>query len=290
MMDRAQLRYFLAIVDAGNFSRAAARVNVAQPTLSVAIAKLEARLGTRLFVRSSQRVQLTEAGSRLLDQARLIEAQFHEAERLVAARAPVRTLRLGILSTLATGLTEAMLAARTMPEPIELVEGTERDLAARLERGRIDAAITVLRSGGRFDREPLFMEDYRLAMPASHRLAGQNAVAAEALASETMILRRGCEALAETSRHFTLRGIRPPFSFKTQSDDRALAMIRQGIGITVMPAGLPIAGISRPMLAGFDLRRQIGLVFSEQLPAAARDISATLAAARSVLGRHQAAQ
>jgi DNA-binding transcriptional LysR family regulator len=62
MIDRYQLRYFLAVADHGNFSRAAAHCNVAQPTLSVGIAKLEKDLGTQLFIRNSRRVQLTGAG------------------------------------------------------------------------------------------------------------------------------------------------------------------------------------------------------------------------------------
>src|SRR3990167_2289434 len=65
-MDRYLLRYFLAIVETGNFSRAAARENVAQPTLSAGIAKLEGQLQARLLDRTNRRVHLTEAGSRFL--------------------------------------------------------------------------------------------------------------------------------------------------------------------------------------------------------------------------------
>ncbi|RYG01519.1 MAG: LysR family transcriptional regulator, partial [Caulobacteraceae bacterium] len=70
MMDRYLLRYFLAIVETGNFSRAAARENVAQPTLSAGIAKLEGQLQARLFDRTNRRVHLTQAGSRFLVHAR----------------------------------------------------------------------------------------------------------------------------------------------------------------------------------------------------------------------------
>ena len=66
MIERYLLRYFLAVVDQGNFSRAAAHCLVSQPTLSVGIAKLEQAVGAPLFLRSNQRVELTEAGSRLM--------------------------------------------------------------------------------------------------------------------------------------------------------------------------------------------------------------------------------
>ena len=72
MLDRYLLRYFLAVVDHGNFSRAASQCNVSQPTLSVGVAKLEREVGAPLFVRSNQRVELTEAGARFLPHARRI--------------------------------------------------------------------------------------------------------------------------------------------------------------------------------------------------------------------------
>jgi len=286
-MDRYQLRYFLAVVDAGNFSRAAARVNVAQPTLSVAIAKLEASLGARLFHRSSQRVHLTEAGTRLLDHARRIESEFNLAERDVAGPRPTRLLRLGVLATIAAGLVERLVERRAAGEgeALEIVEGGERDLIARLERGRIDAALTVLRPDSRnYGREGLFREPYLLALPARHRLAGEKSVAAEALSEEAMILRRQCEALPETSRHFTARGVRPRFSFRTTSDERALAMVRAGLGVTVMPEGLPAEGVVRPALAGFGLSREIGLLFPPAFDEEARAASPTIRAARELPG------
>src|SRR5688572_14365410 len=102
MIDRYLLRYFLAVVDRGTFSRAAQQVNVAQPTLSVGIAKLERLLGTPLFHRSSQRVHLTEAGSRFAVHARRIENEFNLAESAVSGMQSLRTLRIGALSTIPT--------------------------------------------------------------------------------------------------------------------------------------------------------------------------------------------
>src|SRR4051812_19977824 len=109
MIDRYQLRYFLAVVDAGNFSRAAAQVNVTQPTLSVGIAKLEKSLGSRLFVRNSQRVQLTEAGVRLLAHARSIESEFNSLEDRISADGAPIVLRIGVLSTISVELVEPIV-------------------------------------------------------------------------------------------------------------------------------------------------------------------------------------
>lgn len=266
MIDRYLLRYFLAVVDTGTFSRAAQQSNVSQPTLSAGIAKLERLLGRKLFARSSQRVHLTEAGTRLLAHARRIEGEFNEAEAAVRDMAPARVLRLGVLSTIATpilaGLVERMRAG--CPDlKLELVEGSERTLLQGLGRGRIDAALGLIRDTQRFAAEPLWQEGYVLALPETHDLAAEAMVPAEALSREVMIVRTQCEALSETSRHFTERGIRPFFSLKTANDDRALAMVRAELGITVVPETSCAAGVANPGLSGFSLRRTIGLIWRD---------------------------
>src|SRR3546814_7358126 len=96
-----------------------------------------------------------------------------------------------------------------------------------------------------------------------------------------MILRRHCEALSETSRYFTDRNIRPLFSFITTSDERALAMVRAGLGVTVMAASNAGPGIALPKLQGFDLERRIGV---RRNPRSATDGETFVAAARACLG------
>lgn len=264
MIERYQLRYFLAVVDAGSFSRAAAQVNVTQPTLSVGIGKLEAALGAKLFLRNAQRVHLTDAGVRLLSHARVIESEFSGLDQILAAPRAARTVRLGVLSTIPSDLIAKVVAVnRASPEPdaVEIVEGSERDLVGRLQRGRIDLALSIVRPREtRFAVEPLFSEGYRVAAPIGHPSLGQEVVPAESLASETMIVRRHCELLSETSRHFTERGVRPRFSYRSTNDDRVLRMVDAGLGITVMPETYASPDLDWPRLAGFDHRREIGLL------------------------------
>lgn len=264
MIERYQLRYFLAVVDAGSFSRAAVQVNVTQPTLSVGIGKLEAALGAKLFLRNAHRVHLTEAGVRLLSHARVIENEFSGLDQKLAAPRAVRTARLGVLSTIPSPVIAQVVAgnlASPAPDLVEIVEGSERDLVGRLQRGRIDLALSIVRTGEtRFAVEPLYSEGYRVAAPAGHASLGQEVVAAESLASETMIVRRHCELLSETSRHFTERGVRPRFSYRSTNDDRVLRMVDAGLGITVMPETYAPPALNWPRLAGFDHRREIGLL------------------------------
>ncbi len=265
MIDRYLLRYFLAVIDAGTFSKAAAQCHVSQPTLSVGIAKLEREYGQPLFHRTNRRVELTTAGARLAPHARRIEAEFALAERGAREASPRAPLRLGLLATVPTDWIASWLAAIAPllgTQPVEIVEGRERDLIERLARGRIDAALTIVRpESERFAADILFEEGYALALPVTHPLAARAVIAAEELAADRMIVRRHCEALSDTSRHFTARGVRPFFPARTTSDERAIAYVRAGLGITVMPACFRDPGIARPRLADFPLTRTVGLLW-----------------------------
>lgn len=262
MIDRYLLRYFLAVVDQGAFTRAAAQCRVSQPTLSVGIAKLERLVGVKLINRTNRRVDLTPAGVRFAVHARRIEAAFLDAQSVGEAdtdRAAPLT-RIGLLSTLpGRRVEQALTAARAAGERIEIVEGRQKDLHGFLERGRIDAAIGIVDGDPRAQRS-LFTEPYGLVLPLNHPLADETEIEAEAVAAETMIVRRHCEALAETSRHFTARGVRPFMAAKTTSDDRTLAYVRSGLGVTVMPRSFAGDGVAIPLLAGFGVTRTIGVL------------------------------
>ena len=266
MIDRYHLRYFLSVVDTGNFSRGAAACNVSQPTLSVGIAKMEAALGRPLFNRTNRRVELTEAGVRLLAHARMIEAEFAAAEREVAGTVNVQTIRLGVLTTTPRRWIEHVLAERrTFPpgDRIEIVEGGERDLRSRLTRGRIDTALMIVRDDdAATSSHHILTEGYALALSTSHPLATRDVIHVGELANDPMIVRRHCELLSETSRFFTARGIRPFFPARTTSDDRALSYVAAGLGVTVMPDCFRHAGVARVRLDGFDFTRDVRLVYA----------------------------
>ena len=281
-MDRYLLRYFLAIVETGNFSRAAARENVAQPTLSAGIAKLEGQLQARLFDRTNRRVHLTQAGSRFLIHARRIEHEFNLAQASVSGAAQTELLRVAVLSTIPTALLEQALTQRAVgDERVELLEGSEREVISLLDRGRADVALTILRpSTEKFASERLFEEGYGLALPSTHRLAEAASLRGEELADEVMMVRRHCEVLAQTSRYFTDRHVRPAFSYRGVNDDRVMAMVRAGLGITVMPDSYREAGVARVKLEGFTPRRIVGLCYAG--PAARYRTSGFVQAAREL--------
>lgn len=261
MLDRYLLRYFLAVVDHGTFSRAALACNVAQPTLSVGIAKLERTVGHALLVRSNQRVELTEAGIRFLDHARTIEREFNMALQSMGQSTRLPPFRMGVLTSI-SGAIVATAVAETRPtheDRFELLFGSERELIGHLAKGRVDVALTLVdRGSDRFAQRPVLTEGYALALSTDHPLAPNDAIAPEQLAGDIMIVRRHCEALSETSRFFVERGVRPHFALRSTNDERVLQMVAAGLGVTVMPASYGHPGVARPRLTGFSLQRTLG--------------------------------
>ena len=289
MIDQYLLRYFLAVAETGNFSRAAKAVSVTQPTLSAGIAKLERELGARLFDRNRQGVALTPAGSRFLVRARRIAAEYeHALVELSEVRDPT-LLRIGVLGTIPTRMIETLLEqhrALRSSEALEILDGGERDLAERLERGRIDVALTVVRPHhGRFYPEVLANERYMMVLPKDHPLANESEVMAEQLARDRMALRRHCEALPEINRFFIARGVRPRFVLKTTSDERVLAIARTGAGVGMLPECFAEASVRFVPVKDFELAREIGLLHATEAHIAQAHSSPFLALVRRHYGK-----
>ena len=138
-----------------------------------------------------------------------------------------------------------------------------------------------------FKRTPkglLLTDAAQTALPALReafdRLAEAASLRGEELADEVMMVRRHCEVLAQTSRYFTDRNVRPAFSYRGVNDDRVMAMVRAGLGITVMPDSYREAGVARVKLEGFTPRRIVGLCYAG--PAARYRTSGFVQAAREL--------
>ncbi|MEW9855304.1 LysR family transcriptional regulator [Novosphingobium sp. M1R2S20] len=290
MIDQYMLRYFLAVAELGSFSRAARSVSVTQPTLSAGIAKLERELGARLFERERKGVSLTPAGSRFLARARRIASEYEQALLEVQAEPEPRVLRVGVLGTIPTTLVEGVLerhaAASRGEEVLELLDGSERELAERLDRGRIDVALTVVRPHhARFPTEVLSRERYMMVLPPDHPLAHEQEVQAEQLARDRMALRRHCEALPDINRFFTQRGVRPRFVLKTTSDARVLSVVRAGAGIGMMPEGFADDTVRFVPVRDFELMREVGFVYAGAMQREIGQDSPFIALVREQYGR-----
>ncbi len=260
-MELYLLRYFLAVVETGSFTKAAQTCLITQPTLSVGIKRLEDQMGVSLFVRNNKRVFLTTAGSRFLPRAKAILHEVNMASAEIAQTEQANVLRLGVLQTLPVALVAGLLAGFSVAHPgirFDLYDGSEQELLNRLDERGLDYALSLRRVDDETSR-PLFEEGYKLALPTSHRLAGERSIRGEDLANESMIVRSRCEVLSETSRHFTDRNVRPPLVYRTSQDERALSMVGAGVGITVMPESYVAPDVVRIPMRDFNPRRTVAL-------------------------------
>ena len=181
-METRELRYFVAVAEESHVGRAAERLGMAQPPLSRAIAQLERRLGTELFVRGPRGVTLTDAGQTLLDEGRAalaaVEAAERRTRRAVAAgpgRATVvLTAKAGASSELMAKLLDAY-AAEPDAVDVEVVLSAPGHQAPMLRDGRADVAILhrPFDDLSGFDVDTLAVEDQVLILPSGHPASGR---------------------------------------------------------------------------------------------------------------------
>lgn len=171
-MDLRQLRYFIAIVEEGSFSRAALSLRIAQPALSLHVRNMEADLGATLLLRTSQGVQPTETGLILLGQARSIVAQFEAVQQEIREHgsAPSGEVRLGLPGTISQMLSVPLVleARRRYPEiRLRVAEAMSGYVLEWLRDGRIDLALLYIPVDDRgFKSYAVLSEDLCLIGPA----------------------------------------------------------------------------------------------------------------------------
>src|SRR6201997_1104987 len=188
------LRYFLAVAEELHFGRAAARLYIAQPSLSSQIHKLEQMLGPDLFVRTSRQVELTPAGRALLEEAPVALAALERAaERArLAGEGIAGTVRLGYAPTAGFETLGAILAAVEQDTPNVTVIASElfsAEIPGRVLAGELDVGVALHPEPMRGVRsEPLRMEPHVLLVSRSHRLAGTHPVSLNSLGNETLLL------------------------------------------------------------------------------------------------------
>jgi DNA-binding transcriptional LysR family regulator len=186
-----ELRYFIAVAEELNFTRAAQRLGMAQPPLSAAIGKLERKLGVRLLDRTSRRVLLTPAGAMLLAEGRTaVENLGAVVQRVRRQAAPGDLLTVVVKAGDGAGLVRQIArqcAADPQVPEVRIMFSRAGDLTAAVRGGVADAAILRAPFDSRgLDTEVLLAEPRVAALPADHRLAGRREIRRADLAGEPM--------------------------------------------------------------------------------------------------------
>jgi LysR family transcriptional regulator, benzoate and cis,cis-muconate-responsive activator of ben and cat genes len=268
-VDLRHLRYFVAVAEELHFSRAARRLNVSQPPLSQQIRQLERAIGAPLFVRTSRRVELTPAGSALLDGARrtLAEASrsLDAAER--AGRGEVDRLRVGYTGSGALGgLVEIVRAFRAAYPLIhlEMIEGTTETQIEAIDRDLVDVALVrgpII--PGRAKAEVVRREPFLAVLPADHRLTARHVVPMAVLRDEPFIL---FPRHIAPPHYDVLMGIceeagfEPRVSHESAEYDTILSLVAAGLGVTLVPSS-----VRRLRFEGVEFRRLSGVRATAEL-------------------------
>lgn len=269
-----QLRYLVAIADAGGFSRAAQRCNVTQSTLSTGIKELESTLGATLVERDRKGVAFTAIGEVVLERARRLLAEAEDLVELARGSAEplVGPLRIGVIPTVAPYLLPKLLPRlrRRFPrlQPF-LVEERTASLIEQLEGGAIDVALLAfpydLPRLAAFD---CFEDRFLFAAPKGHKLLAARAVDLAALAGETLLLLAEGHCLREHALSVCRLAARDQArAVEATSLSTLIQMVDSGLGVTLLPTLAVDAGAlrgtrieSRPV-ADRDALRRIGLAW-----------------------------
>jgi len=239
-MDLRQLGYFVSVVDAGSFSRAAAALNLAQPTLSRQIALLEADLGQRLFARTGRGASPTEAGEVLLVHARtMLDAAKHAREALRDMQdSPVGRVVVGLPPRVALGMSARLVQRFRERYPravITVSEGLSMQLREWLISSRLDLALLFdPPASPQLETTVLLRERLMLVAPPGQALPRRVTLAA--LANYPMVLPSAPNAIRSlVDAVLRPRGIELRVLAEVGAVQTVVSLVAKGVGCTILP-------------------------------------------------------
>ncbi|PSC06066.1 LysR family transcriptional regulator [Alsobacter soli] len=242
-MEMHQIRYFLALCEDLNFTRAAERCHVAQPSLTRAVKLLEDELGGPLFHRERANTHLSELGRMVRPHLEEVYERAQQAKReaLDFSKLKRTTLRIGIMCTIAPYQLVDLLTAVQVRHPgveLHIVDAAAPQLEERLVQGDLEVAIYCRPQVGdddRLHRMALFREQMMIVVAPTHRFAGHNVVRAQDLDGERYVNRANCEFTGIAGPIWKDHGATCSLVYRSERDDWVLAMVAAGLGFGFMP-------------------------------------------------------
>lgn len=244
-MTLTYLRYFAALAREKHFGRAAERCRVSQPTLSVAIKRLEEELGVLLFERTANEVKITEIGQRIIAQAEKVLMDVnHIHEIATIGKDPlVGSLRIGVIYTIGPYLLPLLIPKvhqRAPRMPLIIQENYTASLTEALKRAELDAIIISLPfAEPGIVTQPLYDEPFRVLIPAEHSWVEQKEITPGMLADEQLLLlgAGNCfrdQVLEVCPEYQSVSGLQR--TLEGSSLETIRHMVATGLGVTVLPS------------------------------------------------------
>ena len=273
-MEIYQIRYFLAVAETLNFTRASERSFVSQPALTKAIQRLEETIGGRLFDRTKSSVQLTDLGHAMLPNFRQIfesALQAREQARRLT-RGHKEVVRVGVMCTIDfQQLLPGFIESQEGHQSIELSfrEGNLEALTDELDRGDVDLGImcTPYEIPKRFKATRLFSEDYVVAIGDDHRFNGRSTIAIAELDRERYCDRIYCEFSNYIERLLVARNVNLEVVQQSHREDWIQAFVRSNFGIAFMPKSIAdAAGLAYVFTADCPIMREVNVLTQAERP------------------------
>jgi len=266
-MEMHQVRYFLAVARALNFTRAAEECHVAQPSLTRAIRQLEGELGGDLFRRERPQAQLTELGQRMLPLLKQCYDSAVSARSLASAikKGEVGSLRLAVSSTIDPSLvTHHVVELNKLFEGLDLklLRGTGSQVLEYLKKGEVELALAakVEDDWDRLDSWALFTEDFQLFVHSMHAFANQASIALDDLRPERLMVRTYCETTPALLDLLRAREFDVTRFHEVSTDLDLISLLEAGLGVALVPRSTRSpATLLRIAVTDIDLTRTIHL-------------------------------
>jgi DNA-binding transcriptional LysR family regulator len=245
-MELRQLRQFVAVAEALSFRRAAERLHMAQPPLSVAIRKLEEELGARLFERHGRTIRLTVAGHEAVRTARrcLADADEVRAATQSAAKGESGRVRIGFVGSATYSLLQRLLPVFSKRFPaidLELRESTNEEMLSMIEAERLDVGLVRVPTvqTGTLQFQAVERDVFHAVMPKRHPLAARRDVSLKALAQEPLVgyghtKVPGLHAMVMLA--FQQASLSPRFVQEATQVQTVLCLVESGLGVALVPS------------------------------------------------------
>jgi LysR family hydrogen peroxide-inducible transcriptional activator len=280
-MTLTEMRYIVALARERHFGKAAEACHVSQPTLSVALKKVEGQLGAALFERTASDVRITALGERIVAQARRVLEEAVRLEEIAEATGDPLSgqLRVGIIYTIAPYLLPQLIPAlhRQAPKmPLFLKEDFTGNLIPALKAGELDVIVIALPfAEPGLVAQPVYEEPFRVVVPAAHPWVGRVAIPADELDGQDLLLlgQGNCfrDQVLESCPRLSGDGALD-HAIEGGSLETIRYMVASGAGVAVMPSTAADPLVDRePMVrvlpfAGEPPRRTVGLVWRVTFP------------------------